>query len=90
MNAHFEPLSGVIRLFEDGKQYGDKFTWSGTVRFIDAKTVEVLGCLKAPKPSEWRLIVKLLGEMGIEEIIFYRMLEDETREKHIVRTSKCP
>jgi len=24
--------------------------------------------------------------MGVEEIVFYRMLEDETREKHIVKT----
>ena len=86
MTAHFEPLSGVIRIFEDGKGYGDKFTWAGTVRFLDTRTVEVLGCLKAPRPSEWRLIVKLLGEMGVEEIVFYRMLEDETREKHIVKT----
>jgi len=85
VTAHFEPLSGVIRLFEDGKQYGDKFTWAGTVRFIDAKTVEVLGCLKAPKPSEWRLIVKLLGEMGVKEIVFHRW-RDGYQEAHIVKT----
>ena len=88
MNAHFEPISGVIRLFEDGKGYGDKYTWAGTVRFIDAKTVEVLGCTSAPKPSEWRAIVQCVKDVGVKEIIFYRIRSDGTTDKHVVPTQK--
>ncbi len=70
--ANFEPLAGVLRVFADASKYGDPYQWSATVRFLDIRTVELMGILRAPKPSEWRAVMKLFAGMGVEKIVFHR------------------
>jgi hypothetical protein len=72
MNAHFEPLSGIVRVFADGNTYGDSYEWCATCRFLDQKRVEILGVTKPMTPSIWRAIVERFGEMGVETIVFLR------------------
>lgn len=85
MNAHFEPLAGVIRVFEDGKSYGDEYVWCATCRFLDVDRVEILGVTKPMKPSVWRSIVEKFREMGVSKIVFIRKRNGGS-ELHEVQT----
>lgn len=72
MNAHFEPLCGVVRVFADGYSYGDSYEWCATCRFLNPKKVEILGVTTPMTPGVWRAIVERFGEMGVETIVFVR------------------
>lgn len=72
MWADLEPLAGVIRVFSDDAKYGEPYEWSATVRCLDPRTVEILGIMRAPKPSEWRAIIQLFSTGGMEKIVFHR------------------
>ena len=82
MHAKFEPLSGVVRVFDNGKNYGEDYTWAATCRFIDLKTVEILGIIKAPTPNEWRVIVKTMLNMGVANIIYTRYKNGKPKIKN--------
>ena len=84
MHAEFENLSGIIRIFEDGKNYGDEYGWAVTVRYLDKETVEFLGITKAPTISQWRAIEDCCREEGIKTIVFYRILNDGTKKEHVL------
>ena len=88
MHAEFEPLAGVVRIFEDGNSYGDPYVWISSIRFINNKTVEIVGTLSAPKPSTWKAILRMAQDMGIERIIFTRKRKDGTQEIHEVDVKK--
>lgn len=86
MNAHFEPLSGVVRVFQDGCTYGDSYEWAATCRFIDPSRVEILGVTKPMTPGMWRAIVERFGKMGVETIVFMRKRNGKD-EVHTVKTN---
>lgn len=72
--AHIQPLSGIIRVFDDKKAYHqDDYEWCGTLRWIDDNTVELLGIIKPPTLSQVRAIKKTCIDMGIEKLIFQRL-----------------
>ena len=85
MNAHFEPLSGIVRVFQDGCTYNDEYEWAATVRFITTKKVEILGVAKPMTPGMWRAMKEMFREMGVETIVFIRKRGGED-EVHTVKT----
>ena len=86
MEAHLEILSGVIRVFGEDKSYGDEYDWCSSVRFIDIKTVELLGITSPPKLSQTKAMLRSLAEFGVEAMVFYRM-KNGKKTKHTVSTS---
>ena len=83
MKASLEPIAAVIRVHADGHNLGDPYTWSGTVVFHE-DCAEFVGVMRAPKPSEYRAIKRVLKEWGYNEIFYERKnvaLEREVRRK---------
>jgi hypothetical protein len=70
--AHIEPLAGVIRVFDCGRSYGDPYRYAVTVRWLDRQTVELVGALRAPAPSEWRAIRDALVAAGVARVVMIR------------------
>ena len=85
MKGHFEPISGILRVFEDDKNYGDDYIWCVTVRFLNLTTVELLGITKAPTPSIWRAVRRVLFDMKIDTVVIYKILSDGTVIKKIIK-----
>jgi len=62
MHAHIQrsgqcdrQCGGLIRVFEDGKNYGDPYTYAFLFHEIDDNTIEIYGVAgRAPTPSEGR------------------------------------
>ena len=84
MHGHLEPLVSVIRIFQDGDEYGDKYTWCGTVKHIDSKTIEVVAVMRAPVLSELRAIKKTFREQGYKSIHITRIKNGKVC-KHIMK-----
>jgi len=84
MQAEMEPISSILRIFEDGKGYGDPYEFSATVRWVTPKKVEILGVLRAPKLSEWKAIRRCLLSYGVEEILINKA-KDGKMESHIYK-----
>ncbi len=73
MKALIEPVAAVIRVVPDEGSYGDPFTFSATLRWVDHQTVELMGALRAPRPSEWRAIVLALRACGATAMVWSRL-----------------
>lgn len=78
--AHLEVLSGLIRVFPEGKKFGDPYEYAITIRTLTHDKVEFLGAIEAPTPSQWRAIYKCLKENGIKSFIITRKRDDGTTE----------
>jgi len=87
ITSHFEPLAGLIRIFEEGKTYGDEYIWCATCRFIDIDKVEIMGVIEPLTPSIWRAIRAKFGEMNVSKIVFARK-RDGKNELHEVNTTR--
>ena len=79
--ASLEPLSGVIRVFDNGRVYGDPYTWSATCRFIDRRTVEIMGAIKGPTKTEWRAVLSCFAEMGVVAVTYKRYRDERVETK---------
>ena len=71
-NAHVEILSAVVRIFPDGKTYGDGYDMCITVRGVDPETVEVIGLTKVPTGEQVKAMRKALNAMGIKKATWTR------------------
>lgn len=67
-----EPLTAVVRLFSEGKTYGDPYDFACTIRWIDRYTIEVLGVDTAVTPSMWRAMRNAFREHGAKHFVFVR------------------
>ena len=65
-------MSGVVRVFDNDKSYGDEYSWASTCRFLDLKTVEILGVTKPLLISERKAILALFANMNIENVVYNR------------------
>ena len=83
MNADLEHLASVIRVFPDGCKYGDPYTFCAAVRHLDRETVEIVGALRSPTPSEWRAIRAALVEAGIIKAVFTRIKDGIKSHHHV-------
>jgi hypothetical protein len=70
--AHIEPAVGLLRVFDDGAQFGDPYIWSCTVKHLDEHSVELCGVCKPVTPSIWRAIRDLLVSEGVTQAHFDR------------------
>jgi len=69
--ADIEPLAAVVRVIPSGA-YGDPYTWSATLRWLDRYTVEVMGAMRAPRPSEWRAVRAALRKAEVRRVVWHR------------------
>lgn len=84
MQAEMEFISSIIRIFEDGKGYGDPYEFSATIRWITPRRVEIIGILRAPKLSEWKAMNNCLRSHGVEDVIINKVKYGKM-ESHIYR-----
>lgn len=73
MGGHLEPLTAVLRV---GGAYGEPYTWSATVRYLSPSSVEILGAMRSPTPSEWRAMRAILKADGVTTVLFVRHKDD--------------
>lgn len=83
MWAGFEPLAGVIRVFQEGKQYGDRYEWVASVRFLMKDAIEILGYTKPVTPSIWRALRKECQRLSIRRVLAVSYRNGQRREKWI-------
>lgn len=70
VRGHLEPLAAVVRV---GGDYGAPYTWAATVRYLSPTEVELLGVVRAPRPSECHALGEVLVAQGILWVTFRRM-----------------
>lgn len=90
MWAHIEWLChsqkcsvGIIRTFEDDKKWGDPYTFCCTVK-MDSSNKELLefkGITKEPTLTEFRSMSKFLGELGFKTAVWYRIKNNEIKQR---------
>ena len=80
-----QPLVSQLRVFEDGKAYGDKYNYSITCLHISNTEVELRGADKLIKVSEWRSIYQWAQRNNIRIIRFERIREDKTVDVREIR-----
>jgi hypothetical protein len=80
VQAHLEPLAAVVRA---GGNYGEPYTWVATVRYLAPNEVEIVGAMRAPKPSEWRAMAAVFRQQGVRTVWFVRHHDGEI-ERHRV------
>jgi hypothetical protein len=83
--AEFEPTSGVVRIFSEGRSFGQPYDWVASVRWLSPTSVEILGIEKAPKPSEWRALIACWKKLGVETMVFSRYKSQGTTIKHVIK-----
>ena len=83
MNASMERLADgvwLVRVHDDGHGFGDPYSYAVVAVSCDTPTVvEVKGALRAPRPSEWRAIRRVLAEHGCTRAYINRRDRNRTR-----------
>jgi hypothetical protein len=85
--AHLEVIGGLIRVFPEGKSFGDPYEYAITIRTLSHDKVEVLGTLTSPTPSQWRAIQECLKSNGFKAFVITRKRDDGSTEvrEHIIK-----
>lgn len=78
MDGYIQYLSGVLRIGEKCKKYGDPYEWSCALNLFTPKRVEILGVDKEVLPSIRRTIRSVLERDGFDEGFYQRINEDGT------------
>ena len=66
-------MSAMLRI---GGAYGEPYTWAAGVRYINPFSVEIVGAMRAPTPSEWRAMRAVLKASGVTSVLFVRHKDD--------------
>jgi hypothetical protein len=82
VTASIEHATSIVRVGPDHRSPYDPYTWCCTVRWRDPETVEILGVVRAPTPSEFRAAKRLLQSLGAKRHIHERVRPDGTVERH--------
>lgn len=82
LNIHLEPLTSILRVYDEGKSYGDEYLWCCTVRYVNIEEVELCGVTNF-KMEYKTPIIKAFGLYGIKRLFFYRKLNGSTRRVDI-------
>ena len=82
--GHLEPLSAVLRI---GGAYGEPYTYAVPIRYLSPTTVEVLGAVRAPTPSEWRAVQEVLRAAGVTHFRIARHVRGQWKV-HLVSTER--
>lgn len=72
MIAHLEPITFVIRIFEndDFTLYEDPYCFAATLNVVDKETVRFLGVDKEINFKRWRAMDLALSEAGFKYFTF--------------------
>lgn len=81
MTGEFEPVSGWIRVWADGRHFPDPFEWTAGVRFIERDTIEICAVDKPVTPGIWRAVVEECRRIGVRTILFKRIKDGEKQTK---------
>ena len=83
MKAHIQKQDPgeyyVIRIFDDGKKYGDAFEWSCFV-IVNGEKAKIIGVDKPVKMEYRRLIREKLHEIGVNEAYWERHSNGEIKQ----------
>jgi hypothetical protein len=77
--ADLEIIAGILRVGGDDWEYGKPYDWACTAVRVDHKTVELMGAIRAPSPSEWRAIRETLISAGFTHALIVRHKGDRIR-----------
>ena len=71
-------------MFEPGGTYGDPYTWVASCRFVDRRTVEILGVTKPLTKSDWRAVLAMFASQGVDSVFYLRQKNGVVRryERH--------
>jgi len=89
VSAHVETTSVVLRVFSDGREFGDRYDWCATGVRIAPGVLEILGVLRAPSPSEWRAVYRVLKAQGWRTVIWWRHRPDGQKDSHEVQLTRA-
>jgi hypothetical protein len=73
--------SGLIRIFEDGQEFGEPYRYAFPFRVVDDETIEIYGVAgRAPTASEARAMLRAVRERGWR--VSWRRVEGARPGKH--------
>ena len=81
-NAELEPLTSIVRVWDDGGKYGDPYEWVATVRHITPEECEVMGYTKPITPDIYKAILHTLFEKGIKKVLITTFPNGSSGVKH--------
>ena len=67
-----EPISAVVRIWDNQSGYGAPYDWVATLRWVDKDTVEVIGTTTAPTRTQWKALVIKAKEIGVKRVLVTR------------------
>lgn len=85
MHANVEFLSAVVRVWDDGKSYGDPYQWAMTVRWISRDEVEILGVTLPPSIGQFKAAMRELRLLGVASVVFTRF-KNGVGSRHVRKT----
>lgn len=86
--AHVETTSVVLRVFSEGREFGDRYDWCATGVRVAPGVLEILGVLRAPSPSEWRAIFRTLKAQGWQKVIWWRHRPNGQKDRREIRLTQ--
>lgn len=89
MKAHLEPQTLIVRVFDDGSEYGDPYRWACEAVLVQPSVVELRGAMRAPTPAEWRAIYAALRESGYA-LAIWRRADGRVREWNLTKCGDEP
>lgn len=88
--AHIETTSVVLRVFSEGREFGDPYDWCATGVRVAPGVLEILGVLRAPSPSQWRALFRVLRSQGWHTVVWWRHRPDGRHERHEMQLAADP
>ena len=84
--AHLEwhcEHAGLVRVFADGKQYGDEYENALPFVAVDESTIEFVGLTKKLTPSQWRAARSECKAAGLK-MVFKRIKNGVERKREVI------
>ena len=69
MHGDIEHLASVLRIFRDGDEYGDRYVWCCTVKWISFTEVELCGVVRRVTPEIWGAIMDCFRSSPVLKIV---------------------
>lgn len=73
--AHVEILTMVVRVFDAGRSYGDRYDWATTVKTHGPDTIELLGIDKPLRKDQVRALNSAFHGLGFRWYVERKMVD---------------
>jgi len=83
MRAEIERIAGVLRVFDEDKEYGEPYEWAATVRWLSKDEIEIMGDVAPISCSIYRAIVDECVRLGIKRALRVTYKDGIRKEKWI-------